>query len=291
MHILSIIIVTFSCADYLERCLRSVKDWLTGIDYQLIIVDNNSSDGTAEIIKRFPEVVLIQNNENRGFGAACNQGIRQASGSHVLLLNADTVIQKGNVRELLGLLQNIPSIGIIGGQLKNSDGSIQPSTGRFPSVTSLVFDKLPVINRVLPVYFQRRAGYYQKEQWPDWVAGSFFMINREVINKIGLFDESYFMYMEDVDYCYRARQAGWQVAYYPQAVITHFDLGKSEGKRYNKAIYQRLGLMRFFGKFYRPNKLVQLKKILRFELLLRKKLLSRSGLIEKYQKTLNATTP
>lgn len=287
MFQLSVILVTYNSADYIEKCLRSVINQTHGLGCQIIVVDNHSSDETVEIIKRFQNIQLFQNTENVGFARAANAGIQHAGGQYVLLLNADTLVKEGAMLTLLKKLQTNAKVGIAGGRLENPDGSLQYSMGKFPTITNLLFDRVPVINLLWPVYFQRHAEYYQKDQHPDWVAGSFFMIRREVINSIGLFDEKYFMYMEEVDFCYRAKKAGWLVGFYPAAAITHFDLGKSPEKRYNKAVYQRLGVVRFFEKFYAPAKLKQLKWWLRLELALRRTELAKSQLFNGYQQTLN----
>ncbi|MDD5040088.1 MAG: glycosyltransferase family 2 protein [Patescibacteria group bacterium] len=284
MRTLSIIFVTHSSARYIVPFLESVMRATEKIDTQIIAVDNNSTDGTAAGLEKLPSVLCIRNSENVGFARACNQGIRSSEGEFVLLLNTDMVVKEGAVDALLEFLRSHPAVGVAGARLENPDGTLQHSIGRFPTVLKLIGDRIPVINAVVPVYFERRAPVYSHIQYPDWVAGSCMLIRRTALQRAGMFDERYFMYMEDVELCYRMRRAGWQVGYCPDATVMHHDLGKTPEKRYNKFINQRIGLLRFFYQYRSRASCAIVRAALRLELGIRR--LPESGELIDYRAVL-----
>lgn len=216
----SIIIVNYNTRDLLNACLNSVYKSSGDITYEVIVADNNSSDGTIEMLSNeFKEIQLIINRKNLGFAKACNQGIRASKGQYIILLNSDTEIFPDTLFNLKSYLfneKNDPKTGIIGCKIMNPDGSLQYSTGNFPTLCSTIFD-------MFKPYHKRKYCLtdYNTLHEVDWVTGAFMVIDRNVINDVGFFDESYFMYYEEVDLCLQAKKRGWKVFYYPFTSIVH----------------------------------------------------------------------
>lgn len=225
---LSIIIVSWNVRDLLKKCLSSIYKHTRGITFEIFVIDNGSTDNSALMIKeKFPKVKLAINQENKGFAAANNQCIKKAVGDYILLLNPDTELKEDSMTPMVEFMKQNDACGIAGCHLLNSDGSDQTSVRRFPGFLdqALILLKL---HRILPNLTPLRrylcADFdYSREQKVDQIMGAFFMIKREVIDKIGLLDEKFFIWFEEVDYCLRAQKAGWQVVYAPvTSVIHHF---------------------------------------------------------------------
>jgi GT2 family glycosyltransferase len=253
---LSIIIVSFNTKDLLQKCLQSVFQQTKGIDFELIVVDNHSTDGSPEMVKKkFPQVKLIENKTNLGFAQANNQGIKKGKGEYLLLLNSDTKIKSNALEKLVSLARKKKDLGIAGPRLLNLDGTPQPSTGSFYTLP-ITFISLFRGDRYL-----RQSPSQTKKV--DWVMGACFLIKREVTKKVGYLDEKFFMYVEEMEYCYRAQKAGFEVYFFPQAEVYHLERGSSpEGKQ--KAIwgiYQ--GLVYFYQKHFAPWQVAVLKLLLR----------------------------
>jgi GT2 family glycosyltransferase len=267
---LSVIILSWNTKDELDACLTSLRRELdaeraapNGLQIEVIVVDNGSADCSAELVEtqhRWAQLIRLE--RNIGFSAGNNAGIREARGRDVLLLNTDTVVHPGALRALVVFAAQHPEAGIIGPRLLNADGSIQYSCRTFPTLANGFF-RNTFLGRLFPRNrFNRR---YLLTDWDhssaravDWVSGAAMFIRREVLDQVGLLDEGFFMYCEDVDLCYRARQAGWEVWYCPDAVITHF-IARASDKNAAAMIAQRhLSMYRFFRKHYakRSNPLV-----------------------------------
>ena len=225
---LSICIVTQQARDYLHGCLQSIAENPPSAAYEIIVVDNASSDGTREMLQAdFPAVQVITNDHNTGYTAPMNQALRQGSGRYLLQLNPDTLVPPGALQTLLEFMDSHPQVGICGPKVQNADGSLQKSCRRGDSRPWAVFTYFSGLSRLFPR--SKFFGGYHLNHLPedainpvDGVAGSCMLIRREVVNQIGYLDERYFAYQEDADYCFQARQAGWQVFYVPTARITHF---------------------------------------------------------------------
>jgi GT2 family glycosyltransferase len=226
---LSICIVTFKARDYLKECLHSIYEHTQQIGFEIIIVDNGSRDGTSEMIREnYPSVMFFENHFNAGFSRPMNQVIQRASGSFLLLLNPDTLLTENNTFEkLVQYIQDRPEIGIVGPKVINPDGTLQKPCRRSEARPWDVFtyflglaDRYPQDKRFSGYYM----GYIDENTTHEvqGVSGSCMLIRRDVIDQIGLLDEAYFAYQEDADYCLRARNAGWKIYYYPEAVIIHF---------------------------------------------------------------------
>jgi GT2 family glycosyltransferase len=225
---LSICIVTYQAWDYLQACLRSIYQHTQGLDFEVVVVDNGSTDGTAEMLGRdFPEVTWIQNAANLGFTKPANQAMDAAQGDYVLLLNPDTLIESDAFSLLVEFLQGHPDAGIVGPKVLNPDGSLQKPCRRSEARPWDVLTYFLGLAERFP-HDRRFSGYtmsYLNEDTTheaQGVSGSCMLIRRAVLEQVGTFDERFFAYQEDADFCIRARQAGWKVYYYPQARVIHF---------------------------------------------------------------------
>lgn len=224
---LSIIIVNWNTKNLLDDCLSSIYKETQNISFEIFVIDNASSDGSAEMVKKkYPAVRLIENKKNRGFAAANNQAIKQATGKYVLILNSDTVILDGALNKIVKIEEAHPEAGIFGVKTLNSNGTIQKTVRRDPALfTQLILpSKMKIIfpnARPFREYYFDDFDYDQESCVPQ-LQGSFLLIKKEVFDKIGLLDEKFFLWFEEVDFCLRARQAGYKILYSPEAAIIHY---------------------------------------------------------------------
>ena len=226
---LSFIIVNYNTKDLLFNCLNSISVAIEDINnlvYEIIVVDNASVDGSSEmVIKTFPTVKIVQNFTNKGYAHAVNRGIESALGEYLLILNSDIIFTNNCLLPLLNYIKNNPRIGIIGPQLIYPNGNLQRSYGSIPSLSQAFLDVLFIrfiwiqIKNIL----KKRLGYEfdKKSKSVGYIDGASMVIRRNVIKEIGYFDERYFFYTEDVDYCLRAHKAGWDVVFVPYSQIIH----------------------------------------------------------------------
>ena len=232
---LSVVIVSWNVRDLLVRCIQALHDEAVrdGLRVQIIVVDNNSTDGSAQAVRCFPSVELIQTGRNLGYGRANNIGLRAARGRHLLVLNPDTVPHPGSLKALVEFAQRHPRAGIVAPRLLNADGTVQPNAFRFPTLAMALLDLFPlpwfVPGRVRArLYRSRLNGRYPQEETAhrpfriDHPLGACMLINRRAYEQAGGFDHALFMYSEEVDLALRYRKAGWQCWQVPQAVVTHF---------------------------------------------------------------------
>lgn len=241
---ISVCIVTYQARDYLKECLKSLEENTHDHKYEVIVVDNGSDDGTKELIRsNFPEARLIENSVNAGFTQPMNQAMKLSNGRYVLQLNPDTVILPGALDKLVAFMSSQSKVGICGPKVLNKDGSLQKSCRRGESRPLAVLSYFLGLSKIFPD--KKAFGEYQMSYMDEndihlvaGVAGSCMMIQREVINQIGFLDERFYAYQEDADYCFRARQAGWKVYYYPEAQIIHY--GGKGGSRVHpyRSIYE-----------------------------------------------------
>lgn len=223
---LSVIIVNFNTQDLLKNCLTSIYQYIDILEDEVIVVDNASQDDSVEMVKKkFPAVKLIINQKNLGFAKANNQALRQAQGEYCLLLNSDTQVKSGALEKLVRFANDHLEVGVVGAKLLNPDGSIQPSVYHFPSIW-----------RAIKEYWLGQKGIYEKYAPAvsgavevEAVVGAAILIPKRVFDQVGLLNEQYFMYFEDLDYCRRVRRAGFEVYYLPQAEIIHHH-GQSAAK-------------------------------------------------------------
>ncbi len=252
---LSIVIVSYNVRYHLEQCLRSVFRALVGIPAEVWVVDNASTDGSVEYLKeRFPDALFIANKDNRGFSYANNQAIRQSKGEYVLLLNPDTLVAEDTFRVCLNFLDAHPQVGATGVRMLHPDGSFAPESRRGLPTPFTSFCKMSGLGTLFPnshIFGRYYMRYLDVEQPNpiEVISGAFNMIRRKALDQIGLLDEDFFMYGEDIDLSYRLLQGGWQNYYLP-CVILHYK-GESTEKssyRYVHVFYE--AMLIFFNKHY-----------------------------------------
>jgi hypothetical protein len=223
---LSIVIVSWKVRELLDKCLESVFKFTSGLEFEVIVVDNASGDGTAEMVmKKYPQVKLIASNRNLGFAKGNNEGIRISRGEFLLLLNPDTELRDNAFLKFVDFARKNPRAAICGPKLLNPDGALQRSVSRFPDLASQSLLMLKV-QGLWPSAspFRRRQALdfdYSKEQKCDQVMGAAFLIRRDTLDKIGLLDEGYFLWFEEVDYCKTAAERGLETWYTPSAEVVH----------------------------------------------------------------------
>jgi GT2 family glycosyltransferase len=253
---LSICIVTYQSREILLGCLQSIYVNAPTVSFEVLVVDNGSTDGTAEAVqKEYPQVQRIRNSANLGFARASNQALRQAHGRYLVLLNNDTVLLPGAFDNLLGFASRNPRAGILGPKVLNRDGTLQKQCRRSFALPWDLFCYFTGLSALFPrsSFFARYLMTYKGEDETheaDAVSGSCLLIRREAMEAIGLLDERFFAYQEDADYCFRARQAGWRVFYVPSAQVVHF--GGQGGSRVHpyRSIYE---WHRSYFLYYRKN--------------------------------------
>lgn len=252
----SVIVVNWNTRDDLRECLTSLQPSLhPGVQTEVIVVDNASWDDSVAMVKReFPEVKIIENRLNEGFGKAHNRGAGIAQGRYLMLLNPDAKAHPSALKELVAYADAHPDIGILGPKVLNPDGSLQYSCRRFPVYEAGLFrntflGRLFPQNRFVRDYMMTDFDHASTIE-VDWLSGCAMLIRREAWQQLGGFDEQFFMYCEDVDLCWRAHEAGWKVTYHPEAVVTHA-IGRSTDRAVNAMIRQfhRSHLL-FFRKHY-----------------------------------------
>lgn len=225
---ISIVIVNYNVKDFLSQCLKSVLNSKTELKIEIICLDNDSDDNAVEeLTPLFPEVKFIQLDKNYGFGKANNIGFDNASGKYVLMLNPDTIIQPDTLQIMYNYMENNLSVGVSGCKVLNHDGSFQPACRRgFPTPWA-AFCKLFGLQSLFPgskLFGKYNLTYLDEDQqnYVDALIGAFMFARKNVIDQIGGFDETFFMYGEDLDICYRIKEAGYEVSYYPETTIVHF---------------------------------------------------------------------
>jgi len=263
---LSIIILSFNTKDLLKQCLDSVVEGCRGIDeYEVIIVDNASVDGSVEEMDKFKSRIknlkLIKNKENLGYPKANNQGIKEASGDYIMLLNSDTIVKDRAIFEMVQFLDSHREYEVIGPRLLNSDGSLQSNCGRFP--------KLPVAFVML---FKEHFGGSNFVRWSpgksqtvDWLMGAAFMARREVFDKVGGLDENIFMYMEEVEWFYRTQKLNFKTYFLKEVEIIHLGMGSSKTGKTDPILNIYRGLLYFYKKHLSLSEVFILKLMLKIK--------------------------
>jgi N-acetylglucosaminyl-diphospho-decaprenol L-rhamnosyltransferase len=239
----TVVVVTYNALPLLEKSLESVRE------YETIVVDHGSTDGTVDFVRdRFPEARVIEQ-ENLGFGAGNNTGMRAASGDFFLLLNADAWVVCDAVERLVGFAEGRPEAAVVGPKLLNPDGTLQRSVRGFPSVWRIATEylflrKLAPRSRLFNAFYG--AGFdHESVREAEFLGGACLLVRREAFEAVGGFDEDFFMMSEEVDWCYRFRQAGWKVLFYPGAEVVHVLTASA-----NPAMFRHLvrGHLRFLAK-------------------------------------------
>ena len=251
---LSIIIVSWNVADLLATCLESIFPALGHLRAEVIVVDSASTDHTVALVRqRFPQVTLLVQSENVGYTRANNIGLARASGRHLLLLNPDTEIIGAALPTMVACLDADPAVGIVGPYTQNADGSYQSSRRRFPTLATAFFESTwlqPYAPKSLLDHFYVNDAPPDQTLDVDWVQGSALMARREVYAQIGGLDEGYVMYSEELDWCRRAKDAGWRVAFLADAQITHHGGKSSDQVVARRQILFQQSKLRYFRKYH-----------------------------------------
>ncbi|MBN1593226.1 MAG: glycosyltransferase [Candidatus Coatesbacteria bacterium] len=224
--LVSIIIVNWNVKELLISCIESIRETAKSIRHEIIVVDNNSHDGSVDALAEgFPDVKVIKNLRNAGFAVANNVAARRALGRYICFLNPDTIIHEGALQAMIDALESDDKIGLVGPKLLNEDGSLQPSARNFLTNLNLMMSHL----MFKPIFSQRIRSKLVYEDWDhnetrevDWLVGACLMLRRTVLEEIGPFDEGYFMFHEDTDLCYRTKKAGYKVFFVHDAEVVHF---------------------------------------------------------------------
>jgi GT2 family glycosyltransferase len=261
----SIIIVNWNTRDILRSCLRSVYEQTQDISSEVIVIDNASTDGSSTMIKKeFPQVILMENSENCGFAAANNQGIEIAQGRYLLLLNSDTIILDGAIQKTTAFADQHPEAAVVGCRVLNPDHSLQMTCFMYPGLLNLMLSST-YLYKLFP-----RSRFFGRERMSWWdrndirevdvVTGCFMLVRKEAIRQVGVMDESFFVYGEETDWCYRFKKAGWKNLFYPNARIVHLG-GASSGKVRPEMIIQLRTSILYFIRKHRSALVFQLSKL------------------------------
>lgn len=241
----SIIIVSWNAKEYLLKCISSLINHTFGIDSEIIVVDNASSDGSAEAVRlNYPDVILIRNKDNLGFAKANNIGIKIATGQYIALINSDIEFIDNTLLKMIEYMEINPEIGIMGPQILNPDLTVQPSCEKAPNLwislcRAFALDNLfPTISR--PPHDTIR--------FVNVIVGCFWVVRATAIERVGLLDEGFFIYAEDFDWCKRFNAAKWKVAYYPNTRAIHYGGASSSNEKMRFNLEMRRAMMRYYGK-------------------------------------------
>lgn len=234
MVYISFIIVNWNTKDILSKCLKSIYDNKPSYSMEIILVDNASTDGSADLVRAtFPEVIIIQNDSNLGFAKANNIGIRKSKGRYVCLINSDVLILENCMNLMIEFIDKNPTVGILSPKLLQPDFSLNSNCRKFPTLWNnltaalglhILFSKSSFFSTVEMSYFN-----HDEIRDIEVIAGSFWLVRRKAIDQVGLLDEDFFIYAEDMDWCRRFWSAGWRVVFFPQANAIHYH-GSSSSK-------------------------------------------------------------
>ncbi len=242
----SVVVVAYNGLPWIERCLESIGD-----EHELIVVDHGSTDGTLDLVRdRFPLARIVEQ-PNRGMGGGNNAGMRVATGRYHLLLNSDAWPLADAVERLADFADQHPQAAVVGPRLRNLDGSLQRSVRAFPTLWRLATEYL-FLRKLAPKTDALNALYgggfdHESVREADWLFGACLLVRREAADAVGLFDEDFFMFSEEVDWCYRFRRAGWDVLFFPGAEVIHVGGASHGGRMYRENVR---GHLRFFAKHH-----------------------------------------
>lgn len=253
----SIIIVNWNTRELLRNCLESIYEQAGDVDYEVIVTDNASSDGSVEMVKEgFPRVILVENTENRGFAAANNQDMAKAKGRYILLLNSDTIILDKTIEKTVSFADFHPEAGIVGCRVLNPDKTLQPTCFMFHSILNMLLST-SYLYKLFP-----KNKFFGRERMTWWdrddvrkvevVTGCFMLVRQEAIQQVGIMDEQFFMYGEETDWCYRFRQAGWKNMFTPDAEIIHLGGQSTEQVKRTMILQKRKSILQFMKKHHSP---------------------------------------
>lgn len=254
---LSVITVTHNHAAYIGRCLEALIPEVQQIGGEVIVIDNRSDDESAAIIRQYPAAKLHVNQVRAGFSANNNRGMAGARGRYLLLLNPDTEVLPGALKQLIAFMDQHPEVGMCAAQLLFPDGSVQPSPRRFPTFGSTLVRRTPLRVFLRNSQFNRRHLMldvdHSQPRSVDWLLGACMFVRRQVVEQVGPLDEGFFLYVEDIDWAKRMHQAGWEVYYVPEAKIIHHHLAVSDKKFLSRYMWiHLLSMIRYVRKHLVP---------------------------------------
>ena len=250
---ISIIIVSWNVKKDLANCLKSLQENPYAGNFEVVVVDNNSSDDTVETVKsNFPDVVIIDNDKNLGFAAGNNKGFEIAKGQYILLLNPDTIVHSAALDTLIMFMDDNPDVGACGPRLLNEDGTIQGSVRRFPTFRAslyrhTIFKPLGIFKKQYRKWLMKDFDH-DEQMDVDQLMGACLLVRKSVLDEVGGLDEDFFMYYEEVDLCYRIRKAGWRIVFTPESEVTHLGGRSAEQVPAGKRIMMLMSLLMFFRK-------------------------------------------
>lgn len=265
---LSIVIVNWNTRQLLRDCLEALQADPASSQWEVLVVDNASADGSAAMVRSvFPQVQLLASPENLGFSRANNLALEKARGEYLLLLNSDTRVEKGALEALVGFMEGQPRIGAAGPMLLNADGSLQLSCGIAPSLRTEIVHKL-LLHRLFP--FFKLAGWdHRSARAVGWVSGACLLIRRQALEEAGALDPAIYMCCEDLEWCMRLRKRGWQIFYYPFSRVVHLE-GQSIRKNLGEMlVVSQQSLYYLFQKHFGPGQLRILRLLTLIEMGLR----------------------
>ena len=252
---LSIIVITYNSRVPIERCLASLEAHEPFCAHETIVIDNASGDGTAEAVaKRFPRVRVVANGENIGYSRAVNQGIRLSSGRAILIINPDIIVREGSIDRLMEFMDAHPDAGIAGSKLVYPDGRLQHSCRSFYTVSALLYRRTllgKLFPRAKPLREHLMLDYdHETPRAVDWLIGACMLVRREALAMVGAMDERFFLYFEDIDWCYRMKNHGWSVYYVPSSVMVHtYERSSARSILHKPFLFHMLSLMRYYEKW------------------------------------------
>ena len=256
---LSNIIVNYNNSDVLIDCIESINKTIDGINFETIVIDNSANDdGIGTIKEKFPKVKFIQNKSNVGFARANNQAVKISKGDVLFFLNPDIVLTEGAFNKMISYLNSYQKIGVLGPKILNMDGTLQYSCRSFPGVWTGLFNRYSLISKFFPnnpytARYLLTDFDHNEIKEVDWLSGSCLMIPRKVFLRVGMFDENYFLFNEDVDLCKSLKKYGYKVLYYPYAKVNH-RITSSNRKVDSVIIVKRhLGMSYYFKKHHKVN--------------------------------------
>ncbi|NIP33169.1 glycosyltransferase [Candidatus Saccharibacteria bacterium] len=242
---LSLIILNYKTVGLTRQCLKSIRLANPDLDYEVIVVDNDSGDGVAKMLEeQFPEVKFIASSHNSGFAGGNNQGIEKAQGRYIHILNPDITVSPGSLEKMVQYMEEHPDVGILAPQLLNPDKSVQYSCYRFPKPSVPIYRRTPLGKtergkKVIDWYLMKDWDHNNTRE-VDWCLAASVMVRKAAIEQVGLLDEQYFMYFEDCDWSRRFWQAGYKVVYFPEAKMVHYHVRQSADVPWFLGLFQKI---------------------------------------------------
>ncbi len=249
----SIVIVNWNTKELLAECLRSIYEHTKKLKFEIIVVDNASSDGSADLVKKlFPKVIVIQNDKNVGYATGNNQGLAVAKGKYALVLNSDTYFFDNTIAKVYEFAEKNNDAAVVGCKISNKDMTLQGSAFMFPSLNNL-FLWVSYLSKIFPTH---RFFGRERMGWWDWdsvheaevIVGCFMMVRMSAIKEVGPMDTAYFMYCEETDWCYRFKKAGWKILYAPISGLVHLGGESTKKKKGEMFLQMNSSILLYFHK-------------------------------------------